>query len=76
MPLVRHTARCLTRNVVLCRASYSELNRILQEPTTREILSREGADPMPASPDEFTKTIAADVVKWAKVVKAAGLKVE
>jgi tripartite-type tricarboxylate transporter receptor subunit TctC len=54
----------------------SELNRILQEPTTREILSREGADPMPASPDEFTKTIAADVVKWAKVVKAAGLKVE
>ena len=53
-----------------------ELNRILQEPATREILSREGADPMPRTPEEFTKTIASDVVKWAKVVKAAGLKVE
>ena len=53
-----------------------ELNRILQEPSTREILSREGADPLPRTPGEFTKTIAADVVKWAKVVKAAGIKVE
>ena len=54
----------------------AELNRILRDPATREILSREGADPMPRTPEEFTKTIADDVVKWAKVVKAAGLKVE
>ena len=53
-----------------------ELNRMLKDPATREILSREGADPLPGTPDVFTKTIAADVVKWAKVVKAAGLKVE
>jgi tripartite-type tricarboxylate transporter receptor subunit TctC len=53
-----------------------ELNRMLQDPATREILSREGADPLPGTPEEFTKTIAADVVKWSKVVKAAGLKVE
>ena len=33
-------------------------------------------DPLPGTPEVFTKTIAADVVKWAKVVKAAGLKVE
>lgn len=53
-----------------------ELNRNLQDPATREILSREGADPLPRTPEEFTQTIADDVVKWAKVVKAAGLKVE
>ena len=53
-----------------------ELNRMLKEPTTSEILSREGADPLPGTPEVFAKTIAADVVKWAKVVKAAGLKVE
>ncbi|MEO7726017.1 MAG: tripartite tricarboxylate transporter substrate binding protein [Burkholderiales bacterium] len=53
-----------------------ELNRMLQDPATREILSREGADPLPGTPEVFTKTIAADVVKWAKVVKTAGLKVE
>jgi tripartite-type tricarboxylate transporter receptor subunit TctC len=53
-----------------------ELNRMLKDPATREILSREGADPLPGTPDVFAKTIAADVVKWANVVKAAGLKVE
>jgi tripartite-type tricarboxylate transporter receptor subunit TctC len=53
-----------------------ELNRMLHDPATREILSRVGADPMPGTPDEFSKTIANDIVKWAKVVKAAGLKVE
>src|SRR3954468_13151738 len=45
----------------------AELNRILQDPATREILSREGADPLPNTPDAFTQTIAGDVVKWAKV---------
>ncbi|MDB5809784.1 MAG: extra-cytoplasmic solute receptor BugT [Betaproteobacteria bacterium] len=54
----------------------NELNRMLQDPATREILSREGADPLPRTPGEFTRTIADDVVKWAKVVKTAGLKVE
>jgi tripartite-type tricarboxylate transporter receptor subunit TctC len=64
-----------TPGAVVARLN-AELNRILQEPATREILSREGADPLPRTPGEFTKTIAADVVKWAKVVKAAGIKVE
>ena len=54
----------------------SELNRNLQDPATREILSREGADPLPRTPQEFTQTIADDIVKWAKVVKAGNLKVE
>jgi tripartite-type tricarboxylate transporter receptor subunit TctC len=40
------------------------------------MLSREGADPLPSTPEEFTKVIASDIVKWAKVVKAAGIKVE
>ena len=53
-----------------------ELNRNLQDPATREILSREGADPLPRTPQEFTQTIADDIVKWAKVVKAGNLKVE
>ena len=53
-----------------------ELNRMLQDPATREILAREGADPLPGTPEEFAKTISTDIVKWAKVVKAAGMKVE
>ena len=64
-----------TPNAIVARLN-GELNRILQNPATREILSREGADPLPRTPEEFTRTIKLDVVKWAKVVKAAGLKVE
>ena len=54
----------------------AELTRILQEPSMREMLAREGAEPRASTPDEFTQVIAADIVKWAKVVKAAGIKLE
>ena len=40
------------------------------------VVRREGADPLPRTPQEFTQTIADDIVKWAKVVKAGNLKVE
>jgi len=53
-----------------------ELNLMLKDPVMREMLSREGADPLSSSPEEFARTIAADIVKWAKVVKAVGVKVE
>ena len=53
-----------------------ELNRMLQDPAAREILAREGADPLPGTPDEFAHTLADDIRKWAKVVKDAGIKVE
>ena len=64
-----------TPNAVVTKLNV-ELNRILQEAATREILSREGADPLPRTPGELAATIARDVMKWAKVVQAAGLKVD
>jgi tripartite-type tricarboxylate transporter receptor subunit TctC len=53
-----------------------ELTRSLQEPSVREILAREGADAAPTSPEEFARIVAADVAKWAKVVKSAGIRLE
>jgi len=53
-----------------------ELVRMLQDPVMRDMLSREGADPLTSTPEEFARTIAIDITKWAKVVKAAGVKVE
>ena len=53
-----------------------ELTRILKDTAVREMLSREGADPAPSTPEEFARIIAEDIVKWGKVVKAAGIKVE
>jgi tripartite-type tricarboxylate transporter receptor subunit TctC len=53
-----------------------ELTRSLQEPSVREILAREGADAAPTSPEEFARIVAADVAKWAKVVKSARIRLE
>lgn len=53
-----------------------ELKLMLQDPDMRGMLTRQGADPLTSSPEEFTNVIAADIVKWSKVVKAAGVKVE
>lgn len=53
-----------------------EIERMLKDPGVRETLTRAGADPLSSSPEEFAKIIAADIGKWAKVVKAAGIKVE
>jgi tripartite-type tricarboxylate transporter receptor subunit TctC len=54
----------------------AEITRMMQDPAMRETLTRAGADPLSSSPEEFTRIIAADIVKWAKVVKAADVKVQ
>ena len=54
----------------------TEINRILQVPEMREMLSRQGADPLLSSPEEFASIIVTDLGKWAKVVAAAGIKAE
>lgn len=54
----------------------SELKLMLETPTFRDMLSREGADPLLSTPEEFDKAIAVDIVKWSKVVKTVGIKGE
>ena len=51
-----------------------EINSILQVPEMREQLSKQGADPRTATPEEFAATMAKDLKKWEKVVAAAGIK--
>ena len=52
------------------------LRQILNEAETRAVLVKNGLDPAPGSADEFAGLLAAEIVKWAKVVKAAGIKPE
>ncbi len=51
--------------------------RALQDPAVRKRLVDDGAEPAPsASPEAFGAFIKAEIAKWAKVVKAAGIQPE
>jgi tripartite-type tricarboxylate transporter receptor subunit TctC len=52
----------------------SEAVRALRAPEVADKLSSQGAEPAPGSPGEFAAFIRGEIEKWAKVVKAAGMK--
>ena len=54
----------------------SEVGRALREPDARERRYSIGAEPMNGTPEEFTAYINAEMTKWSKVVKNAGLRAE
>lgn len=54
----------------------SEVARALREPDARERLNSIGAEPMDNTPEEFAAYINAEMAKWAKVVKTAGIRAD
>ena len=52
------------------------VNAVLAKPALAARFHELGGEPMPMSPAEFGKLVADETVKWAKVVKSAGLKAE
>jgi tripartite-type tricarboxylate transporter receptor subunit TctC len=48
----------------------------LADPTVKARMAELGATSMPMNPAEFGAFIAAETDKWAKVIKAAGVKVQ
>ena len=53
-----------------------ESARILETPEMRDYLLREGAEPAGATPEEFSAHFRAEMAKWAKVIREAGIKPE
>ena len=51
----------------------SALAASLRAPRVKEILVSSGAEAVGSSPDEFARFMREEMVKWAKVVKAAGI---
>jgi tripartite-type tricarboxylate transporter receptor subunit TctC len=49
---------------------------MLAQPDVKERLARLGAEPVGNSPAEFAAFIRAEIGKWARIVKQAGLKAE
>ena len=54
----------------------SEIVRALNSPDLRERLTSQGGDPVGNTPEQFTAFVQNEIVKWAKVIKAAGIKGE
>ena len=55
---------------------HRETVRALKDPEVRDRLVADGADPVGSTPEEFAAYLRAETVKWAKVVKAIGIRPE
>ncbi len=55
---------------------HREAVAILRAPDVRERFARDGTEVVAGSPEEFDAYIRAEVVKWARVVKSAGIQPE
>jgi tripartite-type tricarboxylate transporter receptor subunit TctC len=53
-----------------------EIVRILKIPEVRERLLAQGAEPVGDSPEAFARFIQSEAVKWGKLVKGLGLKID
>jgi len=54
----------------------AEFNKALQQAELRKKLGDEGADPAGGTPEQFASLIRDDIVRWGKVVKESGVKVD
>ena len=52
------------------------VNAVLADPRLQARLAELGGQPMPMTPAEFGKLVAAETEKWGKVIKLAGIKPE
>ncbi len=54
----------------------AELGKALQHPEVRERILGVGAEPAHTTPEAFGALIRSEIARWAKVIKAAGVKVD
>ena len=54
----------------------AEIVSVLRQSQVRERFTGEGVDVRYSTPEEFTRLLATDVQRWAKVIQRAGVRVE
>ena len=52
------------------------VSKIVSQPDVKQLWARQGAAPLVMTPEVFDKYARDDVVKWAKVIKTAGIKAD
>jgi tripartite-type tricarboxylate transporter receptor subunit TctC len=54
----------------------AEIIKVMNRADVKEAWAKQGAVPLPMTPEEFDKYLRADIEKWAHVVKVSGAKAE
>mgnify|MGYP000343611880 CR=1 FL=1 len=54
----------------------SEINKLMSAPDTRKALYDAGVEVSPSTPEAMTEYMAQEMVRWGKVVKETGIKLE
>jgi len=55
---------------------YSELRRITQLADVKDRFAQDGTQVVGGTPDEYAATVKSESAKWARIIKAAGIKAE
>jgi tripartite-type tricarboxylate transporter receptor subunit TctC len=55
---------------------HTESVAVLRSPQVREALSRDGAEVVAGTPEDFGALVRSEIAKWGKVIKAAGIQPE
>ena len=63
-------------DAAVVRKINADVADILRSKPMVDFLASQGAAPLVMTPDEFAATLARDVITWAKVIKAANVKLE
>ena len=60
-------------DMAIVRKINSDVESILRTKEMVDFLATQGAEPLISSPEQFLSMLETDIVKWAKVVKSAGV---
>jgi tripartite-type tricarboxylate transporter receptor subunit TctC len=60
----------------IIRRLHAEIVKILGVPEVKERFAREGAEPVGSTPEQFGAFIKSEMAKYAKLIKAAGIRAE
>jgi tripartite-type tricarboxylate transporter receptor subunit TctC len=53
----------------------AEVSKIVSQPEVQQLWAKQGATPLRMDPQAFDKYLRADIVKWSRVIKSAGITV-
>ena len=53
-----------------------DIIKVLNQPDTRERLAQQGIDRVGNSPDEAAAYVKSEIIKWAKVIRAANVRID